>query len=376
MERYCHIYRVCIILPLLGTFFCCLLAAGLLSQEATQEVSRGQGSNVLLRYYGTEGLGKSAPKDSSTLRLVQIVYGTKLTANDITFLSTLEHVEELLIGGNLSDEFVTIEGSLSPLAKMLGLRNVFLCKRDMCDDDLAFVSRLPAIESLEFVGNTNPFPKDGPAVTDECAEHLRHATALRDLCISGGDKLTDRFVSLIARDLKNLEHLDMDSELLTDRSLQKLANQCPNLRWLDLNSNQFTDQGVAYLANAKKMEMLWLRSTSLTDDCIKSVSGLVQLRHLELTVATIDDDCVRTLVGLPVLEILALRQPPLSDDQFAMFANHPTLRSAFLNGRDLSATKVLEVIKTMPMLDHLDVGGNKPLQATVKQFLASRKKTH
>lgn len=373
MKLCCDNDRDCIMLPFLGAFFCCLLSTGALSQDTTQEGARGTGRDVSLRYYGRDGLAKSAPTDTSTLRHVQIVYGTKLTANDVAFLSTLEQVEELLIGGNLSDEFVTIEGGLLPLAKMKGLRDVFLCKNDMCDEDLAFVPALSAIESLEFVGNTNPYAVDGPAVTDECAEFLRRATSLRSLYISGGLKLTDRFVAVIARDLKNLEHLDMDSELLTDQSLQHLANQCLNLKWLDLHSNQFTDQGIAYLANAKKMEMLWLRSTSLTDDCVKSVAGLVHLRHLELTVATIDDDSLRTLVGLPVLEILALRQPPLSDDQFALFAHHPTLQSAFLNGRDLSAKKVLEVIQTMPKLDHLDVGENKSLQATVKRFLASRK---
>lgn len=373
MKLYFYNDRGCIILPLLGAFFCCLLTGRLLSQDTTQEGARGAGRDVSLRYYGRDGLAKSAPKDTSTLRHVQIVYGTKLTANDVAFLSTLEHVEELLIGGNLSDEFVTIEGGLLPLAQMKGLRNVFLCKNQMCDKDLAFVPALSAIESLEFVGNTNPYAVDGPTVTDECAEFLRRATSLRSLYISGGEKLTDRFVSVIARDLKNLEHLDMDSELLTDQSLQVLANQCGNLRWLDLHSNQFTDEGVAYLANAKKMERLWVGSNALTDQCVKSVAGLDHLRHLELTVATIHDDSIQTLVRLPVLEILALRQPPLSDDQFAMFAHHPTLQSAFLNGRDLSATKVLEVIQTMPKLDHLDVGVNKSLQATVKRFLASRK---
>jgi hypothetical protein len=357
------------VLPLLVTLLCCSFP----SESPSQEPNPKEDQFASLRYYGTNGLSKSAPQDTAILEYVEIVYGTKLTKEDVDFLSTLEPVEELSMGGNLNDEFVTIEGSLAPLAKMKNLKRVFLCKGDMRDEDLEFVGKLPVIESLEFVGNTDPRGTIGPGITDECAEHLRRATALRELCILYGDRLTDQFVSVISRDLKNLEHLDIDSELLTDRSLQMLADRCSNLRWIDMYSDHFTDEGVGYLANAKKMEMLWLGSNSLTHNCVKSVSGLIHLQHLELTVPTITDEGVQALAGLPALEILALRKPPFSDEQFALFANHPTLQSAFLNGRDLSTTKVMDVIKTIPKLNHLGVGMNPALQSSVDQFLASRK---
>jgi hypothetical protein len=341
-------------------------------QDATPAASQSE-LNFALRYYGSNGLSKSAPKNNSIITHVEIVYGTKLTEEDITFLSTLNRVEDLSIGGILQDEFVEIEGSLAPLGKLNSLKSVFLCKNNMQDIDLEFVSELPAVECLEFVGNTNPIGQDGPAVTDDSAVFLSRATSLRDLCIIGGDRLTDRFVSVISRNLKNLEHLDIDSGLLTDQSLQMLAERCRSLRWLDLHSDHFTDKGVAYLANAKKMEMLWLGSRSLTQDCVESVSGLVHLKHLELTVPTITDAGVQTLASLPALEILALRQPPLTDEQFAMFANHPTIQSMFLNGSDLTTEKAIDVIKSIPNIDHLECGKNRSLQAAVNRFFADRK---
>ena len=328
---------------------------------------------VAISYYGRSGLRQSVPKNLTHVKCVWIVDGTTLTTDDVSFLSSLENVEELSLGGNLSDEYVEIEGGLAALAKLRRLKYVFLCKRDMCDEDLKFVANLPRIEYLEFLGGPNPWHEEGPVVTDACAEFIGGATRLRDLCISGGNKLSDHFVSVISRDLKNLEHLDIDSGLLTDHSLQMLAERCRNLRWLRLHSDHFTDKGVAYLANAKKLEMLWLGSKSLTHDCVKSVSGLNSLRHLELTVPTITDDGVKVLATRPALEILALRSPPLNDKQFAMFANHPTLESAFVNGRDLSEVNVIETIKTIPKLDHLSVGNNESLQTVVNSFLASRK---
>lgn len=358
-------------------FLWCSLPVHALSQETNAKGARYTYDEndrvVAMSYYGSSGLRQSAPENVTHVESVEIVYGTTLTAVDVSFLSSLASVEELSMGGNLSDEYVEIEGSLAALAKLERLEYVFLCKRDMRDDDLEFVAKLPRIQYLEFLGGPNPWDEKGSVVTDACAESIRRAKSLRDLCIYGGNKLSDRFVSVICRDLKNLEHLDVDSGLLTDRSLHVLAEQCRNLRWLDLRSNHFTDKGVGYLASTKKLEMLWLESTSLTHDCVKSVSGLTSLRHLELTIPTITDDGVKILANLPALEILALRKPPLSDEQFAMLANHPTLESAFLNGRDLSKTKVIETIKTIPNLDHLSVGKNKAVQLAVNRFLANRK---
>ncbi len=66
-------------------------------------------------------------------------------------------------------------------------------------------------------------------------------------------------------------------------------------------------------------------------------------------------------------------QGRISDEQFAMFANHPKLESIFANGRNLSTDKVLQVIATMPRLEHMDLREAKATQSAVARFLAVRK---
>jgi hypothetical protein len=73
------------------------------------------------------------------------------------------------------------------------------------------------------------------------------------------------------------------------------------------------------------------------------------------------------------LQILCLRNTPLSDEQFAMFANHPKLESIFANGRNLTTESVLQVIATMPRLEHMTLAEAKATQDSVNRFLAARK---
>lgn len=329
---------------------------------------------VAVEYYGSSGLRGARLHELDHLEGVSIVYGTRLSLDDIEYLSSLKRVIDIQFGGNLGDESVVFEGGTSKLGKMKSLETVFLCKKKMKDADLKFVAELPKITYLEFIADTNPWGEDGPTVTDKSAEHLGRAESLKDLCIYGGGSFSDRFISVLTGGVQDLEHLDLGSDQLTDESLRLLATRCVKLKWLDIGSNQFTDQGVHHLANAKSLEMLWVASNSLTSKCAQSMAGLKRLRHLELTVSSIEDNDLRVLANLPKLEILALRKPVLTDKQFAMFRNHPTLESAFLNGSQLSERVVLEVIESLPKIDHLSVGSkNKALQTAINKELSRRR---
>lgn len=332
-----------------------------------------QGRIVGLTYWGRGGLRQSAPKDVSNLTNVEISYGATLTRDDIEFLASLQNIEELSFGGNLDDEYVAIEGDLSPLGKLKRLESVFLCKRDMRDGDLAFLRELPNLRTLEFLAGPNPLNENGSSVTDACAESIGQVRTLRWLRIYNGGKLSDRFVEGISQHLKELEYLDLDSEHLTDRSLQILAKQCGNLKSIDLYSKQFTDQGVASLASAKQLQEVWLESPLLTNESVNVLTELKDLRHLLITVPTVTNDVVEKVAKLSELQILCLRNTPLSDEQFAMFANHPKLESIFANGRNLTTEKVLQVIATMPKLDHMELAEAKATQSSVTRFLAARK---
>jgi hypothetical protein len=346
------------------------------SQEPSSQDARTrsdiQGRIVGLTYWGQGGLRQSAPKDVSSLTNVDISYGTTLTRDDIEFLASLQNVEELSFGGNLDGEYVAIEGDLSPLGKLKRLESVFLCKRDMRDSDLVFLRELPNLRSLEFLAGPNPFHENGSSVTDACAESIGQARNLRWLEIYNGDNLSDRFIEGISQHLEELEHLHLGSDNLTDRSLQLLAKQCGNLKSIDLYSKQFTDQGVAFLASAKQLQKVWLECPLLTNESVSVLTELRDLRHLLITAPTVTNEVVEKVAKLPELQILCLRNTPLSDEQFAMFANHPKLESIFANGRNLTTENVLQVIGTMPRLEHMTLAEAKA-QISVTRFLAARK---
>jgi len=346
------------------------------SQEPSSQDARTrsdkQGRIVGLTYLGQGGLRQSAPKDVSSLTNVDISYGTTFTRDDIEFLASLQNVEELSFGGNLDGEYVAIEGDLSPLGKLKRLESVFLCKRDMRDSDLVFLRELPNLRSLEFLAGPNPFHENGSSVTDACAESIGQARNLRWLEIYNGDKLSDRFIEGISQHVEELEHLHLGSDNLTDRSLQLLAKQCGNLKSIDLYSKQFTDQGVAFLASAKQLQKVWLECPLLTNESVSVLTELRDLRHLLITAPTVTNEVVEKVAKLPELQILCLRNTPLSDEQFAMFANHPKLESIFANGRNLTTENVLQVIGTMPRLEHMTLAEAKA-QISVTRFLAARK---
>ena len=346
------------------------------SQEPSSQDARTrsdkQGRIVGLTYWGQGGLRQSAPKDVSSLTNVDISYGTTLTRDDIEFLASLQNVEELSFGGNLDGEYVAIEGDLSPLGKLKRLESVFLCKRDMRDSDLVFLRELPNLRSLEFLAGPNPFHENGSSVTDACAESIGQAKNLRWLEIYNGGKLSDRFIEGISQHLEELEHLHLGSDNLTDRSLQLLAKQCGNLKSIDLYSKQFTDQGVAFLASAKQLQKVWLECPLLTNESVSVLTELKDLRHLMITAPTVTNEVVEKVAKLTELQILCLRNTPLSDEQFAMFANHPKLESIFANGRNLTTENVLQVIATLPRLEHMTLAEAKA-QISVTRFLAARK---
>jgi hypothetical protein len=348
----------------LGGFFC----NGSFSQEPSSQDARTrsdkQGRIVGLTYWGQGGLRQSAPKDVSSLTNVDISYGTTLTRDDIEFLASLQNVEELSFGGNLDGEYVAIEGDLSPLGKLKRLESVFLCKRNMHDRDLEFLRELPNLKALEFLAGPNPFHENGSSVTDACAESIGQAKNLRWLEIYNGDKLSDRFIEGISQQLDELEHLHLGSDNLTKQS--------GNLKSIDLYSKQFTDQGVAFLASAKQLQKVWLECPLLTNESVSVLTELKDLRHLMITAPTVTNEVIEKVAKLPELQILCLRNTPLSDEQFAMFANHPKLESIFANGRNLTTENVLQVIATMPRLEHMTLAEAKA-QISVTRFLAARK---
>ena len=329
---------------------------------------------VAVEYYGKAGLRSSQISKLPDLESMMIVYGTELTADDIDYLSTLTDLVDLMIGQETIDMPVDIKGDLSKLKQLTLLESVHLCKHDIRDVDLKFIGSLPRITFLEFNADANLNGKHY-AVTDLCGDYLCSATTLEEIWIQGHGNLTDEFVSKLTNGLPNLESFRLACPELTDESLRLLAKRSKRLKLLDVRSNKFTDAGIEHLSKASKLETLLLDSSSLTEECVKSIGGLHQLQCLQLTIPTISDAGARMLAKLPSLEILAMRQPALTDAQFATFRNHQTLKSAFINGKTLSNDQILEIIETIPNLEHITISSkNTEFKKFVDRMLNDKKR--
>lgn len=308
------------------------------------------------------------------LESVKYDYGHVLTAEHLSYIGAQQNLKEIELGFvGVNSEYVTIQGDMLTLGRLKRLERIHLSKEKMIDADLQFIASLPKIKHLAFNANTTPWEKEGPRCTDRCADYLKQATTLETLWVHDATDLTDEFVSKLTEGLANLEHLDLSSPKLTDESLRLLAERCKKLNWLNIGSERFTDAGVLHLGKATNLKMLWLRSRLLSNKSIRHIKQLSQLQHLELTVPSVNDDDVQVLANFRELEILALRTPALTDQQFAMFRNHPRLKSAFINGSQLSHGEMMKVIQSIPNLEHLEVGGNAALQSQVSEALARKR---
>ena len=112
--------------------------------------------------------------------IVDFVYGTELTAEDIERLSAFDSLAHIYMGyAGHDSEYVTIKGDLPKLGRLKNLEVVYLNKDGIVDDDIKFIASLPKIRELELNA------KNGEGgCTDRCADYLSKAKTLRELRIS------------------------------------------------------------------------------------------------------------------------------------------------------------------------------------------------
>ncbi len=185
---------------------------------------------------------------------VNFEYGTNLTARDIESLAACESLTEIVMGNAAVDsEYVTIERDLIPLAGLKELQTLHFCIDKVEDRFLNFIPMLANIRVLEF--NADNGRDDRPMCTDQCADFIKEAKALRELVIYDG-RFTDKFVETITRGLPNLEKLVIRSPQLTDESLRLIADRCKKLKSLSTASDRFTPEGISVLDKLPNLEEL------------------------------------------------------------------------------------------------------------------------
>jgi hypothetical protein len=145
----------------------------------------------------------------------------------------------------------------------------------------------------------------GCGVTDGDLTKLRAAINLRDLGLSGCDKITDATLLAVAG-LPNLTWLDLSSTKVTDAGLAHLA-QLTSLKTLHLTNTVVSNEGLPVVARLKNLEYLFLIGTRVDEAGLVHLEGLTKLRELalfplDLGDAPVHSASVQRLVGaLPKL---------------------------------------------------------------------------
>lgn len=222
--------------------------------------------------------------ESPELCVVRITWGTTLRADEVEQLGRLVKLSELEIGtAEISSEFVELPKFKWVLGHLKSLEQLAICKRDLKDEDLEFIEQLPKLTELRFNADNYLSSKNGPFVSDLCAEYLTRSTSLRSLAIYEARHLTSEFVTRLTAGLPLLTRLELSSyKVIDDDGLQSLAKHTA-IRELSLPDLRLSDEQFKAFRGHATLEQLCLDGRQLSRSAVLEVlSSMPRLKHCDV----------------------------------------------------------------------------------------------
>jgi hypothetical protein len=294
-------------------------------------------------------------------RLTSLSANGQMTDAVMARLSTIDHVTALSLGGS----------------------------RELTDDGLQHLARLPQLERLEL----SEYP--GGKLTDRGLDVLRHLHALRSFEMTWQRGITDAGVANL-RHCDRLERVNLmgsptgdgaigalqgkpflsqfsSGRLVTDAGLPLLHNFPLLKAWRGgevaanvkdianagrlLIDGPFTNHGLAGLAGLDgvfDLDLFW-HVTGITTDGFACLAALPNLRSLGADGALSDDTAMAHFAAIPRLRRLRAQESAATDDGFEALARSRTLQ--FLWGRDCPnlGSRGFVALSRMPELRGLGV---------------------
>ncbi len=273
--------------------------------------------------------------------------------SDLSFLSGLQSVEIL----NLSDNYIS---DVSSLQKLLKLRELYLSDNQIKEEEIEQLRELKNLDKLNISGNG--------------IEKLRIEggfESLRELTIQGKEEhisfMKSRKIglnSLVIKDLKNLEKLDLSRNELTTIELKHLDK----LRDLDLSSNNLSD--LSFLSGLKSVEILKLRGNQISN--LRPLQELNNLRKLYLSDNQIKEiEPLLTLKNLEILDISGNEIKELEIEGGFERLRELTIRGkieriSFRERRKIGLKSL--IISDLKNLEKLDLSRNELIRVELKQL--------
>lgn len=179
--------------------------------------------------------------------------------------------------------------------------------------------------------------------------------SLKELSISGCDKVTDRSVAELGQ-LSSLEDLDLSfCNQITSTSLAALA-KLPELRSITLNwCYGITDSGLIALGRCRSLQSISLWSCEeITDAAVEALGSLPNLKNLELPEFAVITDRALLALSAKAKKLESLRLDHLadiSDQGVTRLKALEHLRSLTINGCAKITEKSVAVLqRTLPQL--------------------------
>ncbi len=180
-----------------------------------------------------------------------------------------------------------INGIVPALAQLPSLKQISFYRASIRDDDLAGLSELRQLESLDL---------QRTRVTDAGLIHLRNLSKLKTLRLGGyGTEIKDKGIRYLAT-LSNLEELSLDRTSITDAALAHLRglNKLKSLSVREV----LVDQGLVHLADLRSLTQLDLDSTFLSDATVAAFRPFPEMRRLSADNTMLTENGVRQLQSL------------------------------------------------------------------------------
>lgn len=265
------------------------------------------------------------------LRVFKVFWQADISDHGIANLGSCDQLEEVdLLGCNTGD------GAIAALAGKRKLR-LFKTGCNVTDDGLALLQQFPAFKSppaeepkfglMSFSAEPTNLLIDGP-FTRKGLNNLRELDGLVGLSffwhtsVLRGDDLQ------CLDGLSNLAYLGCQGQLCDDDAMRHIA-AFPKLRMLMGQGTVATDEGFRSLSRSQTIEYFWGRECpNLTGPGFEALSRMPALKGLAASCKFVDDAALASLPDFPVLrELLPM---DVSDDGFRHIGRSRQLESLIL----------------------------------------------
>lgn len=128
-----------------------------------------------------------------------------------------------------------------------------------------------------------------PSINDKHLADLPSSSALEQLLIPQGEKITDAGVAKLDR-FPRLQAVDLTGSQVTNAALQKLGTLSHLQQISLLECGKISADGLRHLANLKHLKSLTLTRSGVKAGSLKFLAGMKSLKHIQLWVDQVSKD--------------------------------------------------------------------------------------